>query len=78
MKKVHKIIIEDTCRGCPFCQYNPLYILGGSPGYICKYPGSKVSRIVDNTEIRENYSSETKGWPPIPEKCPLENVEDKD
>jgi len=71
MKKKINLIIEGTCKKCPFCQFNSLYILGGDLGYDCIYPGSEVGRVVNNEEIRKNFSSKTNGWPPIPDNCSL-------
>jgi len=78
MKKRIIIEVEGACKSCPFCQYEPWYILGGESGYDCKYPGSKVERVAGDGEIRAKFSSKTNGsgWPEIPDECPLESVED--
>lgn len=73
MIKKLNIVIENICKYCPFCQYETWYMLGDDSGYDCKYPKSKVSRIVNDGEIRTNFNSKTNGWPPIPENCPLDN-----
>jgi len=78
MKKRIIIEVEGACKSCPFCQYEPWYILGGESGYDCKYPGSKVGRVVGDGEIRAKYSSKTNSWPSIPGNCPLDDIEEKD
>lgn len=48
MKRRIEVVVEGTCKCCPFCQYDPWYVLGGNVGYDCKYPGNNVSRIVND------------------------------
>jgi len=76
MKKRLNIEIEGTCKSCPFCKYNLYYILGEDVGYDCEFPGSKVSRVVNGEEVRNNFNSKTNGWPSIPDKCPLQTIEE--
>lgn len=65
MKKIYKVIIEDTCEVCPFCSDE------GCGEYFCKYPNRMITFIT-----MDGYNIDGK-FPPIPKTCPLENYEEE-
>ena len=67
-KKIN-LIVEGSCKSCPYCN------LSRYPyDFECNYENEKVFRIVCDFELDIN-NPEFKGWPPIPENCPLEDVD---
>jgi len=73
MNKKRKIdlIIEGNCSKCPYCQH---ILHPQDPGYDCEYPDSEVHRIVDRWDIYHPYNKNPKGWPLIPDGCPLPTI----
>ena len=75
MKKIVKIIVESTCKSCPYCRYDPYYDISHNSGYDCEHPESiYYKRIVDDWEVDNSNNKKPKGWPPIPKECPLPEV----
>lgn len=70
-------IVIGSCQDCRYRSYDGNYDRGHDSGYDCRNPNvdmSKVNvRIVDDWEIDNPNNKSPKGWPPIPEWCPLED-----
>ena len=66
----------NSCQDCPYCQYDPDYNIGHDSGYDCRHPKinyPQSNRIVDDWEVDNPRNKNPKGWPPIPNWCPLED-----
>ena len=63
-KKIN-LIVEGSCAGCPYitCEDHE-YLLESV--YVCEHPDSVVSHV-------SNFNDP---WPPIPDNCPLEDVDE--
>jgi len=89
MKKLVRVIVEDTCHDCPFLSYDSHYGMSYDSGYDCE----KIGRVVNDCKD-ETYRRDLKIWEAsqntlfpkpklikpidpfiIPENCPLETVE---
>jgi len=73
-KKIN-LIVENSCRFCPYMGYEPSYGMTGF-GYDCDHENMKweLRRIIssdgDDLDIPEEE------WPPIPDSCPLEDADE--
>lgn len=70
-KEIH--IVVNSCIECPYCKYDGYYDRSHDSGYDCSHPNSPVNRIVDDWDVDNPNNKKPKGWPDIPEKCPLKN-----
>ena len=73
-----KRVIKQTissCEECPYCQYDPDYGRSYDSGYDCNHFKSDVGRVVDDWEVSNTNNKNPKGWPEIPEGCPLPKEE---
>lgn len=63
------------CSECPWCRYDGYYSIGKDSGYDCYHPNSaptnQINRIVEDWEVNNSNNKKPKGWPPIPDWCPL-------
>lgn len=73
-KKIN-IIVYDCCADCPYVIYDPDYGMSYDSGYDCGHPDTEVGRIVNDWDVKNSNNKNPKGWPSIPENCPLEDVE---
>ena len=73
MIKLLHLEITDTCNECPYCQYSSYSSGSTDSGYDCRNNDTPVSRIANDSEIRNSNNKKSKGWPlvPVPEWCPL-------
>ena len=69
------IVVEGTCQGCPFAQYDGDYGISYDSGWDCGHDEGAVGRIVDDWEVSNSNNKKPKGWPPIPDGCPLPKTE---
>lgn len=65
-----------NCADCPYCQYNGDYGRSYDSGYDCQHPQRNgFTRIVDAWDVNNSHNRTPRGWPSIPEKCPLPDKE---
>ena len=57
----------ESCKDCPFCEYNRDYGLSYDSGYDCMHEKSPEIRIIDDSAIVD-------GLVPFPIWCPLEDA----
>lgn len=62
-----------TCEECPWCKYDGYYSMSCDSGYDCTNPNATHSRLVNDSDVNSKifYNKKPKGWPPIPDWCPL-------
>ena len=77
IKKIY-VVIKNTCHECPFLVYNPNYGMSYDSGYDCGHEDSHVGRIVDDWEVNNHNNKNPKGWPSIPDGCPLESATEEE
>lgn len=67
-------ILIDCCSECPYCNYDSRYNISYDSGYDCRHSEAPLNcRIVDDWEVSNSANKNPKGWPEIPEWCPLED-----
>ncbi len=55
--KIIEIHVVDTCRGCPYCQYDSYYNMGQDSGWDCNHDDAPRGRIADDTLIEKHTES---------------------
>ncbi len=60
-----------TCEECPWCRYDAHYDMSRDSGYDCTNLKTVHSRLVDEWDVCNQNNKKPKGWPPIPDWCPL-------
>lgn len=69
VKKIIKIIVENVCDNCMYLEEDNW--VEGNYDFFCRYPNRPVTLITKRGCT--DYNKEI----PIPDNCPLENVDEK-
>lgn len=78
IKKIN-LVIKGNCCECPYKVYDPDYSISYDSGYDCGHEdGYNVGRIVNDWDVNNSNNKKPKGWPPIPDKCPLKNTTEEE
>lgn len=76
MKKKRINLVVESCKDCPYSEYDGNYNISRDSGYDCgHYKAPYDCRIVDDSQIKKSsWNSNPEGWPEIPAWCPLKNA----